>query len=187
MTERKFKVGDPVVISNCILELNGDEEYPSKEHEFSLCLTDIMKTYVGKQTTILDVDLFGYVLDDCNGYIWLAEWLEPYSENHLQEKREALMKQIEEIDKEIYHSRCVNIQADVWLPKPYSSKPNHDTVYYVVSSIERDDATTDYYHWDGSGDEIDLENFEKGNCFKTEDDAQKWLDYFKSLFVKPIA
>lgn len=60
------------------------------------------------------------------------------------------------------------------LPKPF--KPKDGEPYFYINSgvIERESA-----FWDTNS--FDITAAEKGNCFRTKQDAQKWLDFMKGM------
>lgn len=60
------------------------------------------------------------------------------------------------------------------LPKPF--KPKDDEPYFYINggTIEYED---DY--WDSN--KFDKSSAERGGCYRTREDAQKWLDFMKSM------
>ena len=60
------------------------------------------------------------------------------------------------------------------LPKPF--KPKMGEPYFCING-----GRVDYQHefWDMNN--FDIAAAERGNCFRTREDAQKWLDFMKSM------
>lgn len=60
------------------------------------------------------------------------------------------------------------------LPKPFNPKDS-DQYYYINGGVIKHEGE----FWDSSS--FGITASEKGNCFRTEEDAQKWLDFMKSM------
>lgn len=62
----------------------------------------------------------------------------------------------------------------VTLPKPF--KPKDGESYFYING-----GRVDYEHefWDTNN--FDITAAERGNCFRTKEDAQKWLDFMKGM------
>ena len=60
------------------------------------------------------------------------------------------------------------------LPKPFRPKDG-DQYYYINGGVIKHEGE----FWDSSS--FGITASEKGNCFRTEEDAQKWLDFMKSM------
>lgn len=60
------------------------------------------------------------------------------------------------------------------LPKPFKPKDS-DQYYYINGGVIKHEGE----FWDSSS--FGITASEKGNCFRTEEDAQKWLDFMKSM------
>ena len=60
------------------------------------------------------------------------------------------------------------------LPKPFKPKDS-DQYYYINGGVIKYEGE----FWDSSS--FGITASEKGNCFRTEEDAQKWLDFMKSM------
>lgn len=60
------------------------------------------------------------------------------------------------------------------LPKPF--KPKDGESYFYING-----GSVDYEHefWDTNN--FDITAAERGNCFRTKEDAQKWLDFMKGM------
>lgn len=60
------------------------------------------------------------------------------------------------------------------LPKPF--KPKDGESYFYING-----GSVDYEHefWDTNN--FDITAAERGNCFRTREDAQKWIDFMKSM------
>lgn len=60
------------------------------------------------------------------------------------------------------------------LPKPF--KPKDGESYFYING-----GSVDYEHefWDTNN--FDITAAERGNCFRTREDAQKWLDFMKGM------
>lgn len=60
------------------------------------------------------------------------------------------------------------------LPKPFKPKDGESYFYITGGIIEYED---DY--WDSN--KFDKSSAERGGCYRTREDAQKWLDFMKSM------
>lgn len=60
------------------------------------------------------------------------------------------------------------------LPKPFKPKDGESYFYITGGIIEYED---DY--WDSN--KFDKSSAERGGCYRTKEDAQKWLDFMKSM------
>lgn len=60
------------------------------------------------------------------------------------------------------------------LPKPFKPKEDERYYYIVGSSIECEDE-----YWETNS--FDRNAAKNGGCFRTKEDAQKWLDFMKSM------
>ena len=58
------------------------------------------------------------------------------------------------------------------LPKPF--KPEENEVYYVISPNHEEPQRY-------KARCLDHCSIQNGNCFRTKEDAQKWLDFMKSM------
>ena len=74
-------------------------------------------------------------------------------------------------DIEMWEEPKINIED---LPKPF--KPNNGESYFYITGgiVEYED---DY--WDSN--KFDKSSAERGGCYRTREDAQKWLDFMKSM------
>ena len=62
----------------------------------------------------------------------------------------------------------------VTLPKPFKPKDGESYFYITGGIVEYED---DY--WDSNN--FDMASAERGGCFRTREDAQKWLDFMKGM------
>lgn len=60
------------------------------------------------------------------------------------------------------------------LPKPFKPKDGEPYFYITGGIVEYED---DY--WDSN--KFDKPSAERGGCYRTREDAQKWLDFMKSM------
>ena len=60
------------------------------------------------------------------------------------------------------------------LPKPFKPKDGESYFYITGGIVEYED---DY--WDSN--KFDKSSAERGSCYRTREDAQKWLDFMKSM------
>ena len=60
------------------------------------------------------------------------------------------------------------------LPKPFKPKDGESYFYITGGIVEYED---DY--WDSN--KFDKSSAERGGCYRTREDAQKWLDFMKSM------
>lgn len=60
------------------------------------------------------------------------------------------------------------------LPKPFNPKDGEPYYYITGGIIERESK-----FWDTNN--FDITAAKRGNCFRTREDAQKWLDFMKSM------
>lgn len=60
------------------------------------------------------------------------------------------------------------------LPKPF--KPKDDEPYFYING-----GTIEYEGEFWISSSFDIKAAERGNCFRTKEDAQKWLDFMKSM------
>lgn len=60
------------------------------------------------------------------------------------------------------------------LPKPFKPKDGEPYFYITGGIVEYED---DY--WDSN--KFDKSSAERGGCYRTREDAQKWLDFMKSM------
>lgn len=60
------------------------------------------------------------------------------------------------------------------LPKPF--KPKNDEPYFYING-----GTIEYEGEFWISSSFDIKASERGNCFRTEEDAKKWLDFMKSM------
>lgn len=60
------------------------------------------------------------------------------------------------------------------LPKPFKPKDS-DQYYYINGGVIKHEGE----FWDSSS--FGITASEKGNCFRTEEDAKKWLDFMKGM------
>ena len=60
------------------------------------------------------------------------------------------------------------------LPKPFKPKDGEPYFYITGGIVEYED---DY--WDSN--KFDKSSAERGGCYRTQEDAQKWLDFMKSM------
>ena len=60
------------------------------------------------------------------------------------------------------------------LPKPFKPKDGESYFYIIGGFIECESE-----FWDTNN--FDITAAERGNCFRTREDAQKWLDFMKSM------
>nr|DAY10852.1 MAG TPA: hypothetical protein [Caudoviricetes sp.] len=60
------------------------------------------------------------------------------------------------------------------LPKPFKPEETQHYYYIVGGSIECEDE-----YWETNS--FDRNTAKNGNCFRTKEDAQKWLDFMKSM------
>lgn len=60
------------------------------------------------------------------------------------------------------------------LPKPFKPKDGEPYFYITGGLIERESE-----FWDTNN--FDITAAKRGNCFRTQEDAQKWLDFMKSM------
>lgn len=60
------------------------------------------------------------------------------------------------------------------LPKPFKPK-DHDPYFYINGG------TIEYEGEFWISSSFDIKAAERGNCFRTAEDAQKWLDFMKSI------
>ena len=60
------------------------------------------------------------------------------------------------------------------LPKPF--KPKCDEPYFYING-----GTIEYEGEFWISSSFDIKAAERGNCFRTAEDAQKWLDFMKSM------
>ena len=58
------------------------------------------------------------------------------------------------------------------LPKPFI--PKHHEVYFIISPT---DTKPEKYF----ANDLDHPSIQNGNCFKTKEDAQKWINFMKSM------
>lgn len=74
-------------------------------------------------------------------------------------------------DIEMWEEPKISIED---LPKPFKPK-NGESYFYITGGIvEYED---DY--WDSN--KFDKSSAERGGCYRTREDAQKWLDFMKSM------
>ena len=71
----------------------------------------------------------------------------------------------------IWEEPKINIED---LPKPFKPKDGESYLYITGGIVEYED---DY--WDSN--KFDKSSAERGGCFRTREDAQKWLDFMKSM------
>lgn len=60
------------------------------------------------------------------------------------------------------------------LPKPF--KPKNDEPYFYING-----GTIEYEGEFWISSSFDIKAAERGNCFRTEEDAKKWLDFMESM------
>ena len=60
------------------------------------------------------------------------------------------------------------------LPKPFKPKDGEPYFYITGGFIERESE-----FWDTNN--FDIASAERGNCYRTREDAQKWLDFMKGM------
>lgn len=73
-------------------------------------------------------------------------------------------------DIEMWEEPKISIED---LPKPFKPKDGEPYFYITGGIVEYED---DY--WDSS--KFDKSSAERGGCYRTREDAQKWLDFMKS-------
>ena len=74
-------------------------------------------------------------------------------------------------DIEMWEEPKISIED---LPKPF--KPNNgESYFYITGGIV--EYENDY--WDSN--KFDKSSAERGGCYRTREDAQKWLDFMKSM------
>ena len=60
------------------------------------------------------------------------------------------------------------------LPKPFKPKDGESYFYITGGIVEYENA-----YWDSN--KFDKSSAERGGCYRTREDAQKWLDFMKSM------
>lgn len=74
-------------------------------------------------------------------------------------------------DIEMWEEPKISIED---LPKPFKPKDGESYFYITGGIVEYED---DY--WDSN--KFDKSSAERGGCYRTREDAQKWLDFMKSM------
>lgn len=74
-------------------------------------------------------------------------------------------------DIEMWEEPKISIED---LPKPFKPKDGESYFYITGGIVESED---DY--WDSN--KFDKSSAERGGCYRTREDAQKWLDFMKSM------
>lgn len=74
-------------------------------------------------------------------------------------------------DIEMWEEPKISIED---LPKPFKPKYGESYFYITGGIVEYED---DY--WDSN--KFDKSSAERGGCYRTREDAQKWLDFMKSM------
>ena len=77
---------------------------------------------------------------------------------------------------EIYQESAVQKSDTITVTLPKSFKPKDGESYFYING-----GNIYYEHefWDTNN--FDITAAERGNCFRTKEDAQKWLDFMKSM------
>ncbi len=74
-------------------------------------------------------------------------------------------------DIEMWEEPKISIED---LPKPFKPKDGESYFYITGGIVEYED---DY--WDSN--KFDKSSAERGGCYRTKEDAQKWIDFMKSM------
>nr|DAS83117.1 MAG TPA: hypothetical protein [Caudoviricetes sp.] len=98
----------------------------------------------------------GYMENDCYLASWLSDGKNSFDENNIIGMWEEPKISIED------------------LPKPFKPKDGEPYFYITGGIVEYED---DY--WDSN--KFDKSSAERGGCYRTREDAQKWLDFMKSM------
>lgn len=98
----------------------------------------------------------GYMENDCYLASWLSDGKNSFDENNIIGMWEEPKISIED------------------LPKPF--KPKCDEPYFYING-----GTIEYEGEFWISSSFDIKAAERGNCFRTAEDAQKWLDFMKSM------
>lgn len=107
--------------------------------------------------------LNGLVMSDCKEYdCYPANWL---SEGKNSFDQDNIIGMLEEPKKQI------SIED---LPKPFKPKESDEYFYINGGIIEYESE-----FWNSS--DFDIKASKRGGCFRTREDAQKWLDFMKGM------
>lgn len=98
----------------------------------------------------------GYMENDCYLASWLSDGKNSFDENNIIGMWEEPKISIED------------------LPKPFKPKDGEPYFYITGGIVEYED---DY--WDSN--KFDKSSAERGGCYRTREDAQKWIDFMKSM------
>lgn len=102
----------------------------------------------------------GYMENDCYLASWLSDGKNSFDENNIIGMWEEPKISIED------------------LPKPF--KPKKGEIYYYIHPHETN-FYLDVYETTFNDCRFDEILSDTGNCFRTKEDAQKWLDFMKSM------
>jgi len=106
--------------------------------------------------------LIGIDINGCIVYAWSLDGRVPISSNAAHND---IVGMFEEPKKQI------SVED---LPKPF--KPKDDEPYFYING-----GTIEYEGEFWISSSFDIKAAERGNCFRTAEDAQKWLDFMKSM------
>ena len=98
----------------------------------------------------------GYMENDCYLASWLSDGKNSFDENNIIGMWEEPKISIED------------------LPKPFKPKDGEPYFYITGGFIECESE-----FWDTNN--FDIASAERGGCYRTREDAQKWLDFMKSM------
>ena len=155
----KYNVGDKVRVKDNL-----------KTHEYygHMLFLPSMEKLKGKIVTIKEVDTAGtptYVLDKSILHFWTDEMLEDIKENKKMSKLEDLEIKYKELGEEIERLKLEE-KSKVWKPKEY------EEIWYIDKFGDVDNDIFSRGSWDE-------ERYKLGNCFKTQEEAEKVAEKIK--------
>lgn len=106
--------------------------------------------------TLNGLVMSGYMENDCYLASWLSDGKNSFDENNIIGMWEEPKISIED------------------LPKPFKPKDGEPYFYITGGFIECESE-----FWDTNN--FDIASAERGGCYRTREDAQKWLDFMKSM------
>ena len=98
----------------------------------------------------------GYMENDCYLASWRSDGKNSFDENNIIGMWEEPKISIED------------------LPKPFKPK-DYESYFYINGGVIENESE----FWDTNN--FDVTVAERGNCFRTKQDAKKWLDFMKSM------